>query len=399
MRLSRLLSVRPSTLAAFALAAGALVTGACSEERHRPASASGAKTRGNGGSSARLRRKQRSSGSGSGSSSGSPGLGTVGPVGDGEGRLGRGRHHGREDDDLRPHRHRALLDGPATKAVTDIGAFSGLGGGSTDDSVTDLAVNAAGDVFVNSESVIYTAALPAGGKGSVALTKVAPIALQSGQRFVALAFTPADALGKGTGEVLIGGDGNGELWSIDPSSGATKDLGNFGADPNSASATLALSGDVVFYIDSTGAPKGLATIRSCTTSSMGSTSCTGSSDYLAGIDMTALASAYANGTHTTSLNAGIYGSPSPSQAGPGTGYPDVFGLGVWGGSVYGFTHGTTGTPSTQASLLSIATSGSSAGVGTIVPTSVSLGSGWAGAGVTTKVTVTVAAPPPPPTPK
>ena len=283
---------------------------------------------------------------------------------------------------------------PQSKAVALIGTFTGLGGGTGDTSVTDLAVNAAGDVYVNSETVIYKAALPAGGTGSVALTTVGKIAAQSGQRFYALGFTPADALGSGTGEVLIGGDGNGELWAITPATGATKNLGNFGADPNAAGATLGLSGDVVFYLDSSGTPKGLATIRSCTTSTKGTTTCGGTSDYLAGIDMKALASAYASGTPAATLNAGIYGSPAPSQSGPGTGYADVFGLGVWGGSVYGFTHGTS--KGGAASLVSIGTSGAGAGVATSIPTNVSLSSGWAGAGVTTTVTVTVAPPPPPP---
>ncbi|MGO9709484.1 MAG: hypothetical protein ACLQBL_11490 [Polyangiaceae bacterium] len=285
---------------------------------------------------------------------------------------------------------------PQSKALTLIGTFTGLGGGSGDTSITDLAVNAAGDVYVNSETVIYKAALPAGGTGSVVLTTLATIAVQSDQSFYALAFTPANALGAGTGEVLIGGDGNGELWSIDSSSGATKDLGNFGADPDNSSATLALSGDIVFYM-SNGSPTGLATIRSCTTSSKGSTSCGGSSDFLAGIDMKALATAYTSGTPAATLNAGIYGSPSPSETGPGTGFGDVFGLGVWGGNVYGFSRGSGGGSS--SSLISIATTGASAGAGTVIPTSVSLTSGWAGAGVTSSVSVTVAPPPPPPTPK
>ena len=173
-----------------------------------------------------------------------------------------------------------------------------------------------------------------------------------------------------------------------------EDLGNFGTDPNDGTSTLALSGDIVFYVNASGKPTGLATIRACTKSSKGSPSCGGSSDYLAGIDMTALATAFGSGTPAATLNAGIYGSPSPSQTGPGTGFGDVFGLGVWGGSVYGFTRGSSsGNP---ASLISIATSGASAGVGTLIPESVSVTNGWSGAGVTTSVTVTVAAPPAPP---
>jgi hypothetical protein len=288
---------------------------------------------------------------------------------------------------------------PVSKALTLIGTFTGLGGGSDDDSITDLAVNAAGDVYVNSETVIYKAALPASGTGNVVLTTLATIAGTQDQRFYALGFTPAGALGAGTAEVLVGGDGNGELWAIDVSSGATKDLGSFGADPNDSTSTLALSGDVVFYINN-GTPFGLATIRPCTTSSKGSTSCGGSSDYLAGIDMGALATAYASGTPASTLNAGIYGSPNPNATGPGTGFGDVFGLGVWGGNVYGFTRGSSSSSNgSSPSLISIATSGATSGEGTVVPTSVSLSTGWAGAEVTSSITASVPPPPPPPTPK
>jgi hypothetical protein len=333
-----------------------------------------------------------SSGSGSG---GATGIGSIGASHDGGSTAGDASVT--THTTIYAHTDNQLYSmDPQTKALTLIGTFTGLGGGTGDQSITDLAVNAVGDVLVNSEKVIYTAAIPAGGTGNVALTRVATISAQSGQSFYALGFTPADALGKGTGEVLIGGDGNGELWAISATSGATKDLGNFGADPNDANATLALSGDVVFYLDAAGSPKGLATIRSCTTSSKGSTSCTGASDYLAGIDMSALAAAYASGAPASTLNLGIYGSPTPSQTGPGIGYAEVFGLGVWGGTVYGFARGAG---KTSPSLLSIGTSGATSGQGAVVPTNVTLSSGWAGAGVTTSVTVTVAPPPPPPTPK
>jgi hypothetical protein len=279
---------------------------------------------------------------------------------------------------------------PQTKAVTPIGTFTGLGGSSGDDSITDLAVNAAGNVFVNSETVIYQATLPTGGTGNVALTKLATISNSKGGDFYALGFTTKDALGTGTGEVLIGGDGNGELWSIDQTTGATKDLGSFGADPSNSSSVLALSGDIVFYNTSSGTPLGLATIRACTTSSKGTNTCDGTSDYLAGINMTALANAYGSGTPAPSLNGGIYGSPSQNETGPGTGFKDVFGLGVWNGTVYGFTRSVTGV---SASLLSIDTT---TGQGTIIPETVSISNGWSGAGVTTTVTVSIPNPPLPP---
>jgi hypothetical protein len=271
---------------------------------------------------------------------------------------------------------------PATNAVTMIGKFSGVGGGTGDTSVTDCAVNAAGEVYVNTETVLYKATLPAGGTGAVNLTKVASISVKSGQKFYALAFAPPGVLGSGEG--LIGGDGSGVLWSIDPSSGATTQLGSFGKD--GTSRVFALSGDVVFYVDGAGKATGLATIRSCAS---GGTNCTTTNDYLAGIDMKALSAAFTSGTPAGSLLAGIYGG-STSGKGPGIGHGDVFGLGAWEGNVFGFTRSSGGNGPT---LLSI---DPKSGAGKELPGSFSFSNGWSGAGVTTKVTVTVPPPPPPP---
>ena len=68
---------------------------------------------------------------------------------------------------------------PTTKAVTLVGAFSGGSG-----SMTDCAVDGNGRLFVNSSSAVYSAALPAGGVGPVALTL--KTSLPSGSKFYAL---------------------------------------------------------------------------------------------------------------------------------------------------------------------------------------------------------------------
>ncbi|HEY2514089.1 MAG TPA: hypothetical protein VGI39_24650, partial [Polyangiaceae bacterium] len=178
---------------------------------------------------------------------------------------------------------------PKTKAVTLLGTFAGLGSsGSSAPTVTDVAVNAAGDVYVNTETAVYKATLPPT-NGTVQLTSVATITETSGQRIYALAFAPAGALD--TAETLVGGDGNGELWSINVSTGAVSDLGSFGNDPSVSGNILALSGDLVFYDDGSGKPTGLATIRSCkpATGSGKSPTCTKNNDFLAGVDMTAMA--------------------------------------------------------------------------------------------------------------
>ena len=319
-----------------------------------------------------------SSGGGSGSGSGSGGsLGSIGTssgggtAADGGTTTGATTIYATTDDSL-------YSMNPQTHAVTLLGKFSSVTG-----SVTDVAVNGAGDVFVNTTSEVYKATLPSGGATSVKLTRLTSIA--GGASFYALGFTPEDALGANTGEVLIGGDGAGELWSIDTGTGATKDLGSFGDDPDNPGSLMALSGDVVFYMSASGAPTGLATIRSCQSSG----NCDTSNDYLAGIDMAALATAYRTGTRAASLNAGIYGGSNTSK-GNGAGYGKVFGLGAWQGSVYGFSFAGSGSP---PELLSFDTSN---GSGTSLSTHFSFTNGWTGAGVTSKVTVNVPPPPPPP---
>jgi hypothetical protein len=281
---------------------------------------------------------------------------------------------------------------PMTEAATMIGAFTGLP--VTDAGappVTDLAVDGTGAVYVNTESAVYKATLPSGGSGPVALSLVATIGA-TGVYFYALAFAPVGAVDPHN-EVLIGGDSKGNLWSIDPS-GAATNLGGFGADPFTTGNIFELSGDIVFYIDpSTNKATGLATIRSCP--STGSSSKCGN-DWLAGVNMTALASAYSTKTAAATLLGGIYGGSS-TAAGPGTGYHDVFGLGAWGNGtsakIFGFTRNykTTMAPPT---LITIDTT---SGVGTAVPgASFSFTNGWSGAGVTTKITISVPPPPPPP---
>lgn len=331
------------------------------------------------------------SGSSSGSSGGSSGSSSGGGfVGDG-GLLGDGTSPMAPEGSttvmttVYAHTDTTLYSvDPMSQAVTMIGPMVGTSDASTDSTITDLAVDGNGGVWVNTETVLYKANLPSSGTGTVALTKVTTIG--SGSRFYALAFAPAGALDPNN-ETLIAGDSAGALWSINTTSGAATNLGNFGTDPGNAANTLELSGDIVFYNDASNKPTGLATIRSCTT---GGSSSTCGADYLAGVDMTKLKAAY-NGTAQTTLLGGVYGG-SGNSLGSGTMYHDVFGLGAWNSTVFGFTRHTT----TQTAPLLI-TIDTTTGAGTPVSgASFSFTNGWSGAGVTTKVTVTVAPPPPPP---
>jgi hypothetical protein len=218
----------------------------------------------------------------------------------------------------------------------------------------------------------------------VQLTQLAP--LQGTGSFYALGFTTADALGAGTGEVLIAGDGNGDVFSVDQTSGATTKLGSFGPDTtqnkcsNKSGCVWGLSGDFVFY-ELNGVPGGLATIRSC---NPGGTGCSNASDALVQIDMGALGTAYKSNPPmaAASLTANLLGN--------GSGFGHLFGIGAWGDAVYAFSRqsgsGTSGTP---AQLVKIDQSGN----GTSLMPFPSIMNGWSGAGVTTKAAVTI--PPPP----
>jgi len=345
-------------------------------------SSSGGSGSGSGGSSG--------SSGGSGSSSGSSSGGLVGdgggPVEDGDGGpIVTNTIYAHSDDTL------YSMD-PQTKAVTVIGPFMGTSDSSTDSVVTDLAVDSNDEVYVNTESVVYKAALPATPPGAVTLTKVATI--QGTSKFYALAFAPQGALDPNS-EVLVGGDSTGALWSINTTSGATVNLGTFGA--NGTGATFVLSGDIVFYNDSSNTPTGLATIRSCPTGKTNTiTNC--GNDFLAAVNMAALKTAYTTSTAAPSLLGGIYGATTSggmtTGPGTGTGFGDVFGLGAWNSTVFGFTRSIT-TPAAAPQLITINTT---TGAGTSVQSFsfTKPDTGWSGAGVTTKVTISVPPPPPPP---
>ena len=167
---------------------------------------------------------------------------------------------------------------PTTKAVTLVGPFDD--GTTTRGNVTDLAVNAAGDVWVNTDSAIYRATVPSG-PGTVVLTKVTDITLKSTQHFFALGFTLAGTLG--AGETLVAGDNLGDLYAVE-SNGTTQLLGGFGT--GSGNVHYELSGDVMFF-SVNGQARGLATIRSCA-----GTTCSTTNDLLAEIDVAAMKNAY-----------------------------------------------------------------------------------------------------------
>ena len=252
---------------------------------------------------------------------------------------------------------------PSTDTIVDIGTFDD-GSGSTP-AITDLAVDANGDVWVNSETAVYRAALP-NGSGPVELSLVSKIAVGSGQAFYALGFAPAGVLG--TTETLVAGDNHGDLYAIE-TNGRTTKLGAFGT--SSSGDTYELSGDILFY-QQNGATRGLATVRSCYKGT-----CSSKNDILAEIDVAAMSSAYQTKSPAASLKKQFLGS--------GTGFGHLFGIGAWNDAVYAFSRASGSTP---AQLIAIDGSGS----GKVVQSFGQISSGWSGAGVTTKAPITVLAP-------
>ena len=253
---------------------------------------------------------------------------------------------------------------PATQKITDIGPFDA--GNGTSPTITDLAINVDGEIWVNSEFAIYKAKLPTG-TGPVQLTKVTNIAVKTGQRFYALAFTPAGVLG--ATEKLVAGDNAGELYAIE-SNGTTTDLGAFGTDAKAN--TYQLSGDLVFYLQN-GKARGLATVRLCDPNvPCGSTF----NDMLVEVDVTAMSAAFASKTP---------GNLKKQFLGSGSGYGRLYGIGAWNHSVYAFERMGSTTP---AQLIIIGPDGK----GTPIKTFPGLTAGWSGAGVTTAATVTILPP-------
>ncbi len=248
---------------------------------------------------------------------------------------------------------------PTTKVMTDIGPFDD--GSGTSPTITDLAVNANGDVWVNSESAIYRATV---GQGSVSLTLVSKIAVSSGQYFYALGFAPSGVLG--AQETLVAGDNYGDLYAVE-TNGQTTRLGAFGQ--TSSGGKYELSGDVMFFVQS-GSPRGLATVRSCSKSG----TCTSTNDILVEVDVAAMATAYQTKSPAASLTKQFLGS--------GTGFGRLFGIGAWDNQVYAFSRASGTTP---AELIAIDGSGN----GQVVQSFGQITGGWSGAGVTTTANVTV----------
>lgn len=206
---------------------------------------------------------------------------------------------------------------PDTLGISSVGTFA-WPADVTFDSMTDLAINRDGQMVGISTQRVYAV-----NPDTAECTRLASF---SGSGFVGLSFLPSSDIDAET-EVLVAASWNGSVIQIDPDTGATTPLGNYGGD-------LGASGDLVSVV-------GAGTFATVTSEE--------ASDSLAVVDpLTGVA----------------------TVVGSGTGFSDIFGLGFWAGTVYGFT------ASGEFILIDVKT-----GVGSLVSENPVLS--WWGAAVTT----------------
>jgi hypothetical protein len=125
---------------------------------------------------------------------------------------------------------------------------------------------------------------------------------QSASGFTSLSYIPSDLGDPNSTDILVSANDQGDVYQIDPATGDATKLGSYGSV---AAGKVVSSGDLI----------GVRGLGIYGTVDVG----TGTGDYLAKID------------------------PATWQATPigttGTGFDQIFGLGYWAGTIYGFTKG------------------------------------------------------------
>jgi hypothetical protein len=267
-------------------------------------------------------------------------------------------------------------------------------GGAEDSSMTDIAVDSAGDLWGVSEHYAYELTI----EGSTVHCAKTISLMGVPATFYGLSFVPKGLI-DADAETLVASDTQGDLWRIDQTTGALEQHGNFGtvpaadpqghAYPSDAAVTGAtttvgtpwqLSGDIVFLAGSSGNPAvGFATVRDCTSAACSDT------DTLLQIDTTKLGPM---GTAVTgNVQLGLRGQILKSSTCTDTvnaTYGKMFGIAAWNSTIYGFSH--------DSYIVEISNvDGSACVVGGNDTTE-----SWSGAAVTTIAPVKPPPPPPPP---
>ncbi|MBA3456282.1 MAG: hypothetical protein H0T42_24490 [Deltaproteobacteria bacterium] len=217
---------------------------------------------------------------------------------------------------------------PTTLAPTEIGAMAGL-----DTGLLDLAVDKDDRLVGITRLKLYSISATTG-----AATLIRDLSA-SAQNFTSLSYVPGATMNDP--DILISANDQGNVYKIDETTGSATLLGNYGMHN---SMQVVSSGDI-FGVRGFGV---FATVN------VGS----GMTDYLARID-------------TTTWKA--------TPLATATGYDKIFGLGFWGGKIYGFVD--DGFDADTGKLIEI---NSTSGAATMLNTS---GVRWFGAGVTTSAPI------------
>jgi hypothetical protein len=278
--------------------------------------------------------------SGPGPGPGSGGSSASGLVGSGGSTTGSSATGGGGPGVIYAHTNTTLFElDPMTLAATQIGDFDCIGGSGQDSSMTDVAVNSAGEVWAISETKVYALQIQG---STVHCAQTIPLAGASGATFYALTFAPAGSLDPSK-EVLVAGNTAGELWGVD-ASGQLTQHGSFGTVPSNdgnghsyqnAGKVWELSGDIVFLANS-GSPVGFATVRDCPNPP--STSNCDTSDTLIQIDMSKLGPGSQSVTQSVRGKV-VQGSGCPMNDTHADDFAKLYGIGAWNDKVYGFSHG------------------------------------------------------------
>ena len=220
-------------------------------------------------------------------------------------------------------------------ALSTLGDFECIGGSGQSTSMTDIAVNADGEVWAISTTRVYRLDLSG---GTVACAEIIELNNPQGISFYGMTFAPKGVLHP-TEEVLIAGNSAGELWSVD-AGGNLAQRGTLGVVPandgqghtyDNAGKPWELSGDIAFF-ENNGSPIGFAPVRDCP-NPPSSNGCN-EIDTLIELDVPALATATTQSV-LKSVRGQIVRASDCNDTEPG--YGSVYGIGAWLGTVYGFS--------------------------------------------------------------
>jgi hypothetical protein len=212
-----------------------------------------------------------------------------------------------------------------TLSVVEVGPLAGIG----TESLTDIAIDKNQKMVGITLDKLYSID---SSTGSATLIKDLS---QSATGFTSLSYIPTDLTDPNSTDILVTANDDGAVYQIDPTMGTATMIGSYGSD---SMGKIVSSGDLI----------GVRNLGIYATVDVGDQT----NDYLAKID------------------------PATWQATPigtGTGFDEIYGLGYWAGTVYGFT--------AKGDMITI-------DIPTGVGTKVNSGSqAWYGAGVTTDAPV------------